>query len=69
MSPEPNEGQPLSMAPVDSEALRIARSWMHDPAIAEAVWFRDINLGEVLEYHLYPEILRRCIHPSRDTTP
>ena len=43
--------------PIDLEALRFVKSWHRYPPLHEAVWYKGVNLGEVGEYALIPEII------------
>ncbi|MBN2307953.1 MAG: hypothetical protein JXR94_03220 [Candidatus Hydrogenedentes bacterium] len=43
--------------PEDAEALRFVKSWHRYPPLHEALWYRGVNLGEVDEYLLLPEII------------
>lgn len=45
------------MDPIDAEALRFTKSWHRYPGIHEAIWYRGVNLGEVDEYLLLPEVI------------
>ena len=60
-SPEVEERKtatyPEITGPIDAEALRFTKSWHRYPDIHEAVWYRGINLGEVDEFILLPEVI------------
>lgn len=42
---------------IDTEALRFVKSWHRHPALHEAIWYHGVNLGEVDEYMLLPEVI------------
>ncbi|MCP4642446.1 MAG: hypothetical protein GY851_18520 [bacterium] len=43
--------------PVDNKALQFVKSWHRHPAVHEAVWYKGVNLGEMAEYALIPEMM------------
>lgn len=47
--------------PVDAEALRFVKSWHRHPALHEALWYHGVNLGEVDEYMLLPEVITALV--------
>lgn len=47
--------------PLDAEVLRFVKSWHRHPALHEVLWYRGVNLGEVDEYTLIPEVLTALV--------
>lgn len=48
------EDEPIE---ADRETLRFLRSWHQHPALREALTYRGINLGEMLETHLLHRVV------------
>ncbi len=46
---------------LDQEALRFIKSWHRHPALQDLLWYRGINLGEVDEFDMFPEILELLV--------
>ena len=47
--------------PLDEEVLRFVKSWHRHPALHDLLWYRGVNLGEVDEYTLIPEVLTALV--------
>ena len=45
----------------DREALRFVKSWHRHPVLYDAIWYRGINLGEVNEFMLLPEVITALV--------
>ncbi len=51
-------------AKADVDAVRFVTSWHRFPDLHDVLWYRDVNLGEVLEWALTPEVI--AILAARD---
>ncbi len=54
---EARDAEYAASSPSDLEALQVVKSWHRYPAIRKAVWYRGLNLGELIEYHLIEDLI------------
>ena len=55
---ERNAAPYADRTPLDAEALRITNAWHRHPAVHESVWHYGVNLGEMSEYLLLPDVVK-----------
>lgn len=46
---------------IDIQALRFVKNWHQYPGIKEALEYRGVNLGEMNEYLLLPEVITSLV--------
>ena len=56
-------------SPLDQEALRLVKSWHRHPALHDLLWYKGVNLGEVDEFDLLPEIIAWMAEHTPDESP
>jgi hypothetical protein len=54
---------------IDREALRFVKSWHRHPDVHDALWYHGVNLGEVDEYMLLPEVIAALIAREESESP
>ena len=55
--------------PIDARALRFVKSWHRYPVFHDALWYRGINLGEMAEYLLLPEVITALVEEEERRSP
>ena len=63
------EGECPAVDPVDAAALHFVKSWHQYPELQEALFYHGVNLGEVNEYLLLPEIITVLIEREEGRLP
>ena len=51
--------------PIDGDTLRFVKSWHRHPALHEALWYHGVNLGEMGEYMLIPEVISTLVEHEK----
>ncbi|MCP4639862.1 MAG: hypothetical protein GY851_05490 [bacterium] len=59
-----DEAHPL-LTPDDEAVFRFLRSWHRHPALRDAVWYRDVNLGETMELAIMRNVVE-ALHTAPD---
>jgi hypothetical protein len=54
---------------VDRHAQAIAYSWHRHPTVAAHLWYRGVNLGEMVEYSVIPRLVAAFLEAGRLPTP
>jgi hypothetical protein len=54
------------MPPCNEATLERLRVWAATPELADVLIYRGVNLGEALEYHLFPAILETLLDGDED---
>lgn len=55
------------LEPADKEVMRLVWSWHRFPEFDDALWFDDLNLGEMLEWAITPDVIRALGHDPGNT--
>lgn len=50
---------------LEGEAMRFVKSWHRYPPLHDALWYRGINLGEMDEYDLFPDVLSALVESDK----
>ena len=49
---------------IDEQMMQLVRSWHRHPCIAPALWYRGVNMGEMLEWALIPHVMESLLDTS-----
>ena len=55
----------LDLPPLEGEAMRFVKSWHRYPPLHDPLWYRGVNLGEMDEYDVFPEVLAALVEREK----